>query len=116
MNITVTTTTKKLTKSLIKQMPFATIDDIIRAGTMNKFVLGFLRNVVTGVEKCALLEFGENNYALLPLDWDISEYAITRQDSKNQTQELAFSSPERREKWIASYRRIKLTGIGQIYI
>lgn len=109
MNITIVTTEKKLTKSLIHQMRMPA-ENIMRCGKS----LGYIINAFAKVYKIALIEY-EGEYFVLPLNYKKSSAIVYRRVGKNIVNK-SFADVHACDLWWKSYERIKADTTGQIYL
>lgn len=120
MEITVTTTTKKLTKSLLNQIPSAKVAELIQFADDESTKMGVIRGVFNEATECALLCFGDNRYAILPLNWEINGKSVSRKIIRGNKQvgrvNKKFADDNEREAWVRAYQKIKNQPSQQIYI
>ena len=117
MKIKLLTTEKKLTKSILNQIPLATLKNMKEDN-----LLGFILNSREDHYKVILIE-RDNIYSILPIydwkkvDWDSSvhENCIYRYTPKR-TIYKSFDSEEKRDEWFKTYSKIKDIQLKQIYI
>ena len=99
MDITLTTTTKKLTKAIINQMPLARSLDVLSNGN----VLGYLLNVRKGTPKVVLIK-RLSEYYVLETGWQNGEQKKVYLKQGKWSWSISFNSAEDREAWYVAYR------------
>ncbi len=109
MEITITTTKKKLSKSLVNQMRVATVS-AVKDGA----VLGYMIEVVKGDYKSALIEYMDCYYTCSLL-WKKGKKSIFRPVGKYTRRRDFDSEIELNEFWTA-YEQLKRDAFRQIYI
>ncbi len=109
MEIEIITTKKKLTRSILNQMPAANYDLEV---LLNCTVLGYIRGVFSYASKCALLKTkGDGRYLLHPLGYESrytnrkDRWGVTRFYGKY-TYTHDFKSESEYERWWKEYKRI----------
>ena len=108
MKIKIVTTEKKLTKSIVSQMLYASRKTVIDG----KF-LGLLVNVRKSMSKAILIEH-EDEYTIFPADYEKRTRSLHRPVGRY-GQSMDFDSPADCDHFWARYT-VKLAGISQIYI
>ena len=106
MEVEVITTKRKLTKSLISQMPYAN-DIVIKKG----LVLGHVSNVIKGHGMIALIKYDEEYY-YTDLNWKKKEDHVWRYRYS-----ITFDNPKELDEWWASYEKMRKSAVKtHIYI
>jgi hypothetical protein len=103
MNITIKTTEKKLSKSLLSQMTLLSIQEM---DSQYIEVLGCVVNILKDAPQTALLKVGDD-YRLLPLCWVKEMRSIRRPVQKPKRCIVYFENDEQLESWWDKYRMIK---------
>ena len=111
MDIEIITTKKKLTKSIVNQMPFRVFKNF------DEFeVLGLLRNIRTGVNKTLLCKHNIKGYFLLNMKyWIFDDGRYPTEVKFNGRAILSFENEQSRNDWWNTYKLIISTA-KQIYI
>lgn len=100
MKIKIVTTEKKLTKSLINQMPIATLEVMQRG-----IVLGYVKNARKDSYNTALIEY-QNEYYCMQLNWVKGQESVYRKVGR-WSQSRKFDSPEDLIFWWEAYSFVK---------
>ena len=109
MEIEITTTKKKLSKSLINQMRQASKEVLTHGET-----LGYLINVRTGSHKILLITC-DDEFFIIPTNYTKGEMSVYRRVGK-WSSAIRFESPEACNSWWTSYQARLREAVNQIYI
>lgn len=109
MEIKLKTTEKKLTKSLINQMPLANFE-VVTEGK----AIGWLNNVVKKAPKSLLIEY-KGLYYTIPMDFKKGNVTVYRRIGTGWTQSKNFETEEKCNIFWKAYRKM-IDNVEQIYI
>jgi len=113
MNITIITTEKKLTKSLISQIKYLSLSEM--SGEVE--TLGYLINVVKDANNVALIRLPDGDYRLLSLAWKKELLKSIKRPVRTRNLVRTFSSEIDLDAWWCNYIKIKDKCVSnQIYI
>ena len=110
MEIELITTKKKLTKSIVNQMPLTHSLDIIRDGKS----IGFLLNIRKDCSKALLIQY-INLYYILPGNYINNKTSISR-IVKRKEMAVKISSMKELDAWWGCYQKRLKEARTQIYI
>lgn len=112
MEIELLTTKKKLSKSILNQMPIATFNmDVLNNGEC----LGYLTNVIKGHHKVILMKRVEEYY-IITTGWKVDKYSSTGCILHGTVFRKTFESKEQRESWYKVYHKLMIEPKDHIYI
>lgn len=122
MNIEIVTTNKKLSKSLLKQMPRTTETSKLKFSIDNKTVLGYILDIDKDVQKGILIKT-EDDYYIVPVR-SYNRYKGTETVSprvvfklpKMFTKQKTFKDEESLDVWEQYYTIVKNMAKEHIYI
>ena len=109
MKIKIVTTEKRLTKSIVNQMPIAD-ESVIRLGEP----LGYLLNIRKDTYKVVLI-YWEENYYVSYTNWVKLNHSVYRKIGR-WSKTLKFETEEECDLWWERYMDMKMKAHTQIYI
>jgi len=119
MEIEIVTIKRRLTKSLVSQMPKAIDNDL---ALLTGEVLGHFRNVIKYEEKSILIKY-DGNYYTIPMDikWmdeslENEPIFVVTNGYHHMTVHRTFDTSEQLEAWWTSYERVLKAATKQIYV
>ena len=99
MQIEVTTTKKKLTKNLLKQMRGAD-EEVLKSGN----VLGFILNALPRDSKIMLIEY-QGDYHVMSMRYEKGEQTIYRRGRSGSMYQIRFKTSEDAKRFYQLYQR-----------
>lgn len=109
MEIKIVTTKKNLTKSIISQMPFPSLN-VLKHGIVHGFMLG----VKKSEQKTILIEFGDEYYTISAA-WEKGNLSVYKKFGR-WSQSKKFESAVECDKWWEAYESVLAKATVHIYI
>lgn len=109
MQIEITTTKKKLTKSFINQMHRANLE-ILQQGN----VLGYIINAKKDARKIILIEY-KNDHYIIETNWILGELSVVRNVGRY-SQAKKFETTKDKLDWWVAYKNVLEKAETHIYI